>query len=328
MDRKTRYVRPAVSVAVTYGVAASAWILLTDVSAGVISGVPKSVIAVSVSKGLFFVLATGLGLYYLVRAQFLRMEAAEMYRRRGERLQRIGEVAAGITREFDSILLTCRTYANVVERHTHDPATREAVTHIFGAIRRGEILTREVLTFAQSSTPVMAPVMLASFIPKVVGDIRPATGNVRIESDVESPTLAARGDADLLERALHNVITNACEATDGAGTVTVSARVPKSLPAHLAPVFRNRKDLIEIAVIDTGGGIPADIIGRMFEPMVTTKRNGTGLGLAIVQRIAHAHDGAVTAENRPGEGATVSLLIPAWRDEDGRDADGSFLPSS
>lgn len=65
-----------------------------------------------------------------------------------------------------------------------------------------------------------------------------------------------------------------------------------------------------LSVADTGGGIPGDVLGEMFNPFFTTKEVGTGLGLTLIRRIVRAHGGHVEVENRPGEGATFLLWLP------------------
>jgi signal transduction histidine kinase len=108
-------------------------------------------------------------------------------------------------------------------------------------------------------------------------------------------------DPDMLRRALLNLVLNALDAMPEGGTLSVSA----GTVAHaLGPV-------VELQVADTGPGLSKDGRRRAFEPFYTTKSGGTGLGLAIVYRIAEAHGGNVTAENRPGSGAVVTICIPA-----------------
>jgi len=69
-------------------------------------------------------------------------------------------------------------------------------------------------------------------------------------------------------------------------------------------------DRVRLAVSDNGAGFPEELMARIFEPYVTTKPRGTGLGLAIVKKIVDEHHGAVTIENRPSSGASVSVLLP------------------
>src|SRR5262249_58827375 len=106
---------------------------------------------------------------------------------------------------------------------------------------------------------------------------------VTVESLYAEGPLLIEGDRFALGRVYRNLITNAIQATQPGGRVTVStSRVG---------------DLVEIAVADTGTGIPADRLGAIFEDFVTTKRRGLGLGLAISKRIVEQLDGTITVES-------------------------------
>jgi two-component system sensor histidine kinase HydH len=87
-------------------------------------------------------------------------------------------------------------------------------------------------------------------------------------------------------------------ATPAGGTVDVDARVAPDRTWH-------------IAVRDSGAGIPADVLGRLFEPFFTTRNEGTGLGLAIVRTVVEAHGGHVDARSTPGAGSVFTISLPA-----------------
>jgi signal transduction histidine kinase len=69
-------------------------------------------------------------------------------------------------------------------------------------------------------------------------------------------------------------------------------------------------DRVLLAISDNGGGFPEELMAHIFEPYVTTKRHGTGLGLAIVKKIVTEHHGSVTIDNRPAQGASVTVSLP------------------
>jgi two-component system sensor histidine kinase BaeS len=111
-------------------------------------------------------------------------------------------------------------------------------------------------------------------------------------------SLTVEGDADRLRQALDNLIANAVGHAPAGETVTVTA-------------WREGGSVV-IAVADTGDGIAADDLIRVFEPGVrlTTDRPGRGLGLAVVRSIALAHGGEVEVQSSPGQGATFRLVLP------------------
>jgi signal transduction histidine kinase len=110
------------------------------------------------------------------------------------------------------------------------------------------------------------------------------------------PTVNA--DATQLEMALLNLVTNALDAMPGGGTLSI--------------VVRPHPEGIRVEVADTGPGIPADLVDRVFESWVTTKPagQGTGLGLAIVRDVVRAHGGSISASNQ-SRGALFVIDLPA-----------------
>ena len=123
---------------------------------------------------------------------------------------------------------------------------------------------------------------------------------VHIEVDVANDVPMVHGHHDALARALTNVMLNAVDACRGGGRVGVRVR----------RMELDGRDSVEIAVSDTGCGIPREQLGRIWEPYITTKPGGTGLGLAITRQTVLAHDGRVFAESTVGRGTEVRLVLP------------------
>jgi signal transduction histidine kinase len=110
--------------------------------------------------------------------------------------------------------------------------------------------------------------------------------------------LPVKADATQLEMALFNLVTNALDAMPGGGTLSIAATA--------------RPGGIRVEVADTGSGIPAEVIERLFDPWVTTKAfgHGSGLGLAIVRDVVRAHGGSISASNQ-AVGALFVIDLPA-----------------
>jgi nitrogen fixation/metabolism regulation signal transduction histidine kinase len=109
---------------------------------------------------------------------------------------------------------------------------------------------------------------------------------------------AVRGDPARLRQVIHNLLQNAQQAVGEQSDALIEVRT-EELPAGA-----------RICVSDNGPGFPAELLGRLFEPYVTTKTKGTGLGLAIVKRIVEEHNGHIELQNLPGRGAMVRVTIP------------------
>lgn len=107
-------------------------------------------------------------------------------------------------------------------------------------------------------------------------------------------------DPDQLRQVLWNLVSNAIQAMEGGGILTVTTR-PAEPTEGLGVMFQ---------VSDTGGGIPHDVVHNIFNPFFTTKAKGTGLGLPIVHAIVEKHGGTIHLDNREGAGVAFSIFLP------------------
>jgi signal transduction histidine kinase len=123
---------------------------------------------------------------------------------------------------------------------------------------------------------------------------------VALETRYAEGPLIIEGDVFALGRVYRNLITNAIQATQQGGRVTIATA--------------RRGDLVEVSVEDTGSGIPPERLAAIFEDFVTTKRRGLGLGLAITKRIVEQLDGTITVESEVGRGTKFTLRFPARDD--------------
>ena len=121
-------------------------------------------------------------------------------------------------------------------------------------------------------------------------------GNVEVGTDVPM----VHGHHDALARALSNVMLNAVDACKSGGTVSVRVHRTKL----------GERDSVEVAVSDTGCGIPSERLTRIWDPYVTSKPGGTGLGLAIARQTVLAHDGTVAADSAVGRGTEIRFVLP------------------
>jgi signal transduction histidine kinase len=104
-------------------------------------------------------------------------------------------------------------------------------------------------------------------------------------------------DEAQLRQALLNLVRNAADAMSTGGALTVATR-------------RSADGAVEVSVKDTGAGIPAENLDRIFEPFFSTKDGGTGLGLALTQQIVEEHGGRIEVDSTPGRGTTFTLRLP------------------
>jgi signal transduction histidine kinase len=126
--------------------------------------------------------------------------------------------------------------------------------------------------------------------------------NVGVDIAVDPDIPLIDGHHDALSRALSNVMLNAVEACREGGSINVDIKRVTRNGGHASAVV--------LSVRDSGCGIPANRLERIWEPYVTYKSGGTGLGLAIARQTVLAHEGEVSAESEPGRGTTIRFIFP------------------
>lgn len=175
-----------------------------------------------------------------------------------------------------------------------------------------EAQIRRMVTLVESCMPQAPPVRLAAVvdiaatIDNVVGEVGDTceAHGIQVTSTTDGSLPCVRGHAGDLHRLLMNVFTNAADAMPDGGRILVRARTIAATSSTEAAV--------EIAITDTGAGIPPDALPRIFERGFTTKApgQGSGLGLAICEDIARAHGGRIQLRTGVGRGTTVTIWLP------------------
>jgi len=238
-------------------------------------------------------------------------DAAQAALLQSQKLEAIGQLTGGVAHDFNNLLTVIIGALDVVERHPDDERRRERmVGAALAAAKRGEKLTQHLLAFARRQPLKPEVCRIDRLIAECEGLLRRALGDaytfhMRLGAGVRS----ARIDAGQFEAALLNLVVNARDATPPGGEVTVESR-PVALTRKQGELEPGK--YLRVTVRDTGAGMDAATIARAVEPFFTTKApgEGTGLGLSQVYGFARQSGGAVEIESQPGQGATVSLMLP------------------
>ncbi len=222
---------------------------------------------------------------------------------RKERLAALGEMAAGLAHEIRNPLGGIQLYASLLAKDVSAmPASLQLVHKISGGVRRLEGLVSQVLHFTRESQVSRAETDLAEIIATAIELAQPKVIERRVDIQVRANApLLLRADEQLLGQAVLNLLLNAVEAMEVGGKITVQF--------IRATEEDGEGRQVKLTIRDSGPGIPAAILDRIFNPFFTTKDTGTGLGLAIVHRIVDAHDGTITVTNPPGGGAQFEIRI-------------------
>jgi two-component system, cell cycle sensor histidine kinase and response regulator CckA len=212
------------------------------------------------------------------------------------RIATLGRVAATMAHEFNNVMMGIGTFVEVLKRRKTADAVERATLGIESSIKRGRTITDEILRYTRASKPVFAHIDVAEWLADFLPEAQSITGGMAaIESE---RGLSIRGDASQLNQVLINLLLNARDASPPRTPITIEA---KRAPANF----------VEIVVADRGSGIAPENLGRIFDPLFTTKPRGTGLGLAVVHQVIAAHGGSVRARSEAGIGTEFHLLLPS-----------------
>jgi two-component system nitrogen regulation sensor histidine kinase NtrY len=232
-----------------------------------------------------------------MREMASELEAGRIAALEAERNSAFRETARQVAHELKNPLTPIKF---AVERLRRDvpPALSDTVDVLMTETARLEALARSFAQFGRLPEGPSAPVDLGELARYTARSSVPE--NVALDISVDEHVPMIPGHHDAIGRALSNVILNAVEACKDGGSIAVRVGMQRY----------NGGDAVSLSVKDTGCGIPADRIARIWDPYVTFKSGGTGLGLAIARQTVQAHHGEVTAESEPGRGTTIRFIFP------------------
>jgi two-component system sensor kinase FixL len=213
-------------------------------------------------------------------------------------MARLGEMAAVIAHEVKNPLAGIRGAIQVIGgRLPQDSREAQVMKEVVARIDALNTLMKDLLLFARPPQPKPLDVDLGALVKSTADLVMadPAHSGVRIELEGNAPPVSA--DAELLNIVFLNLLVNAAHAMQGRGTVRVS--------------LSSFSGMCQVAVADSGPGIPTDIREKVFNPFFTTKSRGTGLGLVTAKRLVEAHAGTIGIECPPTGGTTVTIQLPA-----------------
>jgi PAS domain S-box-containing protein len=235
-----------------------------------------------------------------------------------QKMEAIGKLTGGIAHDFNNLLMIIGGNAQTFERLL-DPKLPRAIEAIQTAAKRGESLTRQLLTFSRrqhlSPTIVDLNASIKNIRPMIESSLR---GNIVYNERIDPEVWPVKVDLAELELAIVNIAVNARDAMPNGGSFTLSVgNVPANGGGEPdggdgqdgAPLG----DFVVIQFSDSGVGIPPNLLSRIFDPFFTTKEvgKGTGLGLSQVYGFVHQAGGSVNAESQVGHGTTITIYLPS-----------------
>jgi len=221
-----------------------------------------------------------------------------------ERFNALTLLAAGVAHEIGNPLNSLHIHLQLMERTVRKLEGREreeleeAIAICRAEITRLDSIVSQFLQAIRPSKPVLHPENLNSLIEEALRFFAPeiADRDIVVEAELRPDLPLLELDRDQMKQAFYNVIKNSFEAMKRRG------------------ILRIRTDMdathVSMSFTDTGGGMSAESLSRVFEPYFTTKSSGSGLGLLIVRRIVREHGGEMAIESNEGKGLTLTIRLP------------------
>ncbi len=235
-------------------------------------------------------------------AKVAQLETTQSQLVQSEKLASLGEMAAGVAHGLRNPLASLRASAQLVLRHPNSPAAGEQLQAIIEEVDRLDRRINHLLTFSRPAPFRPAPEQLEPLL----GAVLPAVTDRMRQQGVTLTTAFAPDLPDVpvdpmrLEQALLELIGNALDAMPEGGDL----RIVGTVRPH------DGRPGVEVAITDTGRGIPPETLREVGQPFFTTRPEGTGLGLATARRFVEQHGGRLELESAVGVGTTARLWLP------------------
>jgi PAS domain S-box-containing protein len=233
--------------------------------------------------------------------------------RQSQKMEAVGQLTGGVAHDFNNLLTVIRSSTDLLMRpNLNEERRRRYVTAISETVDRAAKLTGQLLAFARRQALQPEVFSVCDNVRAISGMMGTLTGS-RIDTASKLPDdpCFVNADPSQFDTALVNMVANARDAMRGEGELTIAVRTVASMPTiRMHPAIQG--PFVAISITDTGDGIPAKHLERIFEPFYTTKSvgEGTGLGLSQVFGFAKQSGGEIAVASELGKGTTFTLYLP------------------
>jgi two-component system, cell cycle sensor histidine kinase and response regulator CckA len=259
----------------------------------------------------------------LKRAEEERLRLEERLQR-AEKMEALGTLAGGVAHDLNNVLGIVVGYSELLVNDSGESGSaRSKAMEIFKGGQRAAAIVQDLLTLARRGVFNRKVLNLNNIVlecqssPEFAG-VSSLHPNIRIKTELEACLLNVSGSDVHLGKSLLNLVSNAAEAMPEGGVITIKTGI-QYLDKPLSGYDEVREgDYVVLSISDTGEGIPAPDLKRIFEPFYTKKvmgRSGTGLGLAVVWGTVKDHQGYINVESEEGKGTTFTLYFPVTRED-------------
>jgi two-component system, cell cycle sensor histidine kinase and response regulator CckA len=228
---------------------------------------------------------------------------------RTQKLEAVGLLAGGLAHDFNNLLQG--VFGSISLAKMFSDSGGKAYQMLEGAeiaLNQARNLTRQLLTFSKGGEPVKKVISLSPVIQDSV-KFSLSGSNVNYQFAMDENLWPVDADEGQISQVIHNIVLNAGDAMPEGGTVRIKASNVLVDRKNILPLKKGKYVLL--AIEDSGVGIPANYLSKIFDPYFTTKKKGNGLGLATTFSIIKKHGGIIDVKSEPGKGSTFLIYLPA-----------------
>jgi PAS domain S-box-containing protein len=233
----------------------------------------------------------------------------EVERQRANKLESVGVLAGGIAHDFNNVLTAILANVTMAQLYANPGDDLQlSLGEAEKACLRARDLTHQLLTFAKGGTPLKEVTLLGDVVTEAAS--LAARGSAcRCQFTLANDLWPVEADRGQMHQVFNNLVLNAVQAMPSGGDIRLEAANILVSEENFLPLTAGR--YVRVRIIDHGIGIPAEHLGKIFDPYFTTKQRGTGLGLTTCYSIVSKHGGYVAVSSKLGKGSTFTVYLPA-----------------
>jgi PAS domain S-box-containing protein len=243
------------------------------------------------------------------RTRQLREAQEELVRK--EKLAVLGQLAGGVGHELRNplgVISNSVYYLKMVQPDANEKI-RKHHAMIEQELHNATRIVSDLLDYAREISTEPQPGSVTGLVEHTLSRF-PVPASIGIKINIPAGLPQVYADPLHVEQILGNLVTNACQAMSLLSLDMKAGSIPVSISEKLTITARQKKNMLAIAVKDTGSGITPENMQKLFEPLFSTKAKGIGLGLVVSKKLAEANGGRIEVKSQPGKGSTFTLYLP------------------
>lgn len=234
---------------------------------------------------------------------------------RAERLETAGRIAGQVAHDFNNLLGPLVAYpAFIKDELPENHIALQFVNDMEAAAEQIAEINQQLLTLGRRGHYNQEPVQINRLVEQTLTNLSPHPATIAINLQLAPDLRMVKGGAAQLSRVISNLVTNAVDALEDIGTITIATENVHSETESGTYNPIPPGNYVKLTVADTGTGISPDILPKIFDPFFTSKKTdrkrGSGLGLSVVHSVIDDHHGFVDIESTPGVGTSISIYLP------------------